>query len=512
MHLLLAVVLTIHVDAAADRHPIDPRIYGLNFATAAQLADLNVPLNRSGGNATTRYNWQQHATNHASDWYFESLEEEPIETFVADAKGAGAEPMITIPIIGWVARLGPNRKRLSSFSIAKYGAQQDSDWRWFPDAGNGVRANGSEITGNDPNDADMPVTPAFMTPWVAQLAASGVRYYLLDNEHGLWQWTHRDVHPVGAHSDELLARMIESSDMIRDADSQAIVIGPEEWGWTGYLLSAYDQQWADEHQNWWSTPDRLAHDGMDYLPWLLTKFREHEEETGRRVVDVFTVHFYPQGGEFSSDVSRTMQLRRNRSTRALWDPNYTDESWIDDQVQLIPRLKSWVAGYGLEIGITEYNWGAEEHMNGATAQADILGIFGREGLDLAARWTTPATGTPVYDAIRLYRNYDGAKSSFGDVSVRATVPNPDEVAAFAAVRSSDRALTIMLINKQLDSSAAITLDIANFTASSTERWELTSAGIHRAADVSGTSLTLPAQSVTLLVVHAPGAKKRRAVR
>jgi hypothetical protein len=31
---------------------------------------------------------------------------------------------------------------------------------------------------------------------------------------------------------------------------------------------------------------------------------------GRRLLDVFTLHFYPQGGEFSEDVSSAMQLRR----------------------------------------------------------------------------------------------------------------------------------------------------------------------------------------------------------
>ena len=31
-------------------------------------------------------------------------------------------------------------------------------------------------------------------------------------------------------------------------------------------------------------------------------------------------------------------------------------------------------------------------MNGALAQADIFGIFGREGLDLATRWKTPSYG------------------------------------------------------------------------------------------------------------------------
>src|SRR5207244_10546394 len=82
-------------------------------------------------------------------------------------------------------------------------------------------------------------------------------------------------------------------------------------------------------------------------------------------------HYYPQGGEFSDDVSTAMQLRRNRSTRSLWDPNYVDETWINDVVQLIPRLKSWVSTYypGTLTGVTEYNWGAEWHINGATTQA-----------------------------------------------------------------------------------------------------------------------------------------------
>src|SRR5256885_14148051 len=133
-----------------------------------------------------------------------------------------------------------------------------------------------------------------------------------------------------------------------------------------------------------------------------------------------------------------MQLRRNRSTRSLWDPNYVDESWINDKVQLIPRLRNWANTYyfaNTPIAITEYNWGAESHINGATAQADILGIFGREGLDLAARWTTPDPSTPTYKAIKIYRNYDGAKSTFGETSVLTTVANPDNLSAFSAIRS-----------------------------------------------------------------------------
>src|SRR5438105_1119213 len=43
--------VTIAVNAALDQHAINPLIYGTAFATTAQLADLNSPYNRSGGNA-----------------------------------------------------------------------------------------------------------------------------------------------------------------------------------------------------------------------------------------------------------------------------------------------------------------------------------------------------------------------------------------------------------------------------------------------------------------------------
>jgi hypothetical protein len=244
------------------------------------------------------------------------------------------------------------------------------------------------------------------------------------------------------------------------------------------------------------------------LPWLLDQLRQNNTTTGKRLLDIFTVHYYPQGGEFSDDVSSAMQLRRNRSTRSLWDPGYVDETWINDRVQLIRRLKNWVNTFypGTQTGITEYNWGAENHINGATAQADILGIFGREGLDLAARWTTPASSTPTYKAMKMYRNYDGNKSTFGDTSVAATMSNPDTVAAFAAQRSADAVLTVMVISKYLSGNTPATINLANFTSNGVAQvWQLTAANtINRLADIgsSGNSfvVTLPPQSIALLVV------------
>ncbi|APV50533.1 hypothetical protein BWI17_13030 [Betaproteobacteria bacterium GR16-43] len=516
---------TITVNALSNRHAIDARVYGLAFASTAQLLELNVPLNRHGGNGTTRYNWQVNASNHAFDWYFQSLDDGSAtpaaswDDFVQSSKSGGAQAAITVPMIGWVAKLGANRQRLSSFSIAKYGAQQANDWQWFPDAGNGVRTNGQLITGNDPTDANVLVDSTFQQQGVQHLvtrwgaaASGGVRYYILDNEHSIWQGTHRDVHPAGATMDEIRGKMIDHATKIKAVDPDAIVFGPEEWGWSGYLYSGADQQ-AGAANGWSNFPDRNAHGGADYLPWLLGQMRANELATGKRLLDVFTVHYYPQGGEYGNDTSQAMQLRRNRSTRSLWDPNYTDETWINDKVRLIPRLKQWAAANypGTPVGITEWNWGAEGHINGATALADVFGIFGREGLDVGAYWTTPGTGTPAYNAIKMYRNYDGAKSTFGDTSVSASGPNPDNVAVFAAQRSSDRALTVMVINKYLTANTPVRVDLQGFAAGGAARvWQLGAGNtIARLADASVTSaridVTVPPQSITLLVIPAAAA-------
>ena len=517
--------VTVQVDVNANRKPINPLIYGVAHASSAVLSDLNSPLNRNGGNNTSRYNWQLNADNRANDWYYESIGDsssvagERGDTFIANSKAAGAQAMLTIPLLDWVARLGANRSKLASFSIAKYGAQTGNDWQWFPDAGNGIlQSTGQFVVGNNPADANVASSAVFQQGWVQHLinrwgsaSNGGLRYYILDNEHSIWHSTHRDVQPTGATMDLVRDKMIAYAGSIKSVDPSAVVVGPEEWGWSGYFYSGYDQQWGSKN-GWNNLPDRGNHGGADYVPWLLDQLHQQEVNTGQRLLDVFTLHYYPQGGEFSDNVTSSMQLRRNRSTRSLWDPNYVDETWINDRVKLIPRMKSWVNTYypNTITGITEYNWGAEGHINGATTQADIWGIFGREGLDMAARWTTPASSTPTYKAMKMYRNYDGSKSTFGDVSVQASAPAPDNLSAFAAERSSDGAVTVMMINKVLSGSTPATITLSNFSAQGVAQvWQLSSANvINHLPDISFTgssfSTSVPPQSVTLFVVPPSG--------
>ena len=518
--------VTIQLDALANRHAISPLIYGVAFASSSQLLDLNAPLHRSGGNGTTTYNWQNNAWNHAADWYFESIAESSSaaggdgDDFITTSKNGGAQAMLTIPMIGWVAKLGPGRTILASYNTNKYGPQSATD-PWFPAAGNGVSlAAGLNITTNDPTDANLPADTNFQAGWVRHLTNTwhsatngGLVYYIMDNEWSLWQSTHRDIHPVGPTMDEVFTDYCNYATMVKGIDPNALVAGPEEWSWPGYFYSGYDQQWsgANNDYNPADYPDRKAHGGQDFGPWFLSQVMQRSQTAGQRLLDIFTLHCYPQENNVGSDaVDSTTALLRNQSTRQFWDTNYVDPSWINSVIALIPRMRSWVAtNYpGTKIGITEYNWGAEPSINGATAQADIDGIFGREGLDLATRWTTPDPSTPTYKAMKMYRNYDGNKSTFGDTSILTVVPNPDNLSAFGAVRTGDGALTLMVINKNLTNATPITANLTNFNATGTAQcWQLTSTNaITQLANITLTNKVLsdmvPAQSITLYVLPA----------
>jgi hypothetical protein len=513
--------VVINVDALANRHAIDPRIYGVAFASTAELVDLGATVNRWGGNAMSRYNWEFSTANRAKDYFFENIPDtvssgdgsngKSADDFIGATRAAGAEPVMTIPMMGLLPK---DRSIRCGYLISKYGAQDDADFEWRPDCGNGKSGGARLLHVNDPADTAATYPASHQADWVQHLvdtwgsaANGGVHYYSLDNEPSLWSFDHWDIHPNGSTYAEVWAKMAEYGAAIKAVDPAARITGVEEWGWSGYFYSGLDLENGD-------AADRDAHGGTGYTEWLLQQAHAYEVAHGVRIVDIAALHFYPQSGEFSTDTSTAMQLLRNRSTRSLWDPNYVDESWIGGtenggaRVRLVPRLKEWVANNypGTQVAITEYNWGAEGHINGGTAQADILGILGREGADLATRWVTPDAQSPAYKAFKMYRNYDGNHAAFGDVSVSASGPNPDSVATFAAVRSSDSALTIMVIAKTLTDTTPVTINLANFPASgAAQRWQLdgTNTIAHLAnVALSGSSLalTVPAQSITLLVI------------
>ncbi|MDR3577630.1 MAG: glycoside hydrolase family 44 protein [Anaerolineaceae bacterium] len=507
--------ITLAIDVSSGQHAISPYIYGMSFADAKLAADLRLPVNRWGGNAVTRYSWQNDTSNHASDWYFENIPNDNAhpenlpngsssDQFVAQNLSTGTQTLLTVPLIGWTPK---SRAQTCGFSVKKYGPQQLVD-PWSTDCGNGIKTDGvTKITGNDPTDTSSAITPAFVQAWMGHLAGlygnaahGGVRFYDLDNEPMLWNSTHRDVHPNPTTYDELRNDTYAYAAAIKASDPAALTFGPVLWGWSAYFDSAA------------GASDRAAHNGQPFLDWYLDQMHAYQTNNGVRILDYLDIHFYPQGdGIFSSDAGNSAtQALRLRSTRALWDPTYIDESWINDTVRLIPRMHDWVDVHypGTKLSLSEYSWGALNSMNGALAQAEVLGIFGREGLDLASLWGPPAFTDPGAYAFRMYRNYDGSGAMFGDTSFQANSSDPGRLSIFGARRSSDGALTLMIINKTSgDLSAPITF--SNFTTNTAAHlFRYSASNLNAIQDLGSqtTSLsgipaaTYPANSISLLVI------------
>jgi Glycoside hydrolase family 44 len=548
--------ITLAIDVATDRRTISQHIYGIHDIEDEDFMEsVALPVRRWGGKDTTRYNWKNNMYGNP-DWYFENEEHTTSVTdFIDQNQAADVASIVTIPMIGYVAKdpgeTGKPATYPCSFDTRIYPyIPQPYPYNRQPatDPADPTRAHCSSgilayedgdqrkpiyFVGNNPLDTSMVITPAWATEFINYLkdefgAADdgGVRFYSLDNEPDRWFDTHRDVAPVALTFAHLRDRSYQYAAAIKAADPNALTLGPVLHGWTYYWHSPSDGQAS----LWATRPDRQQYGDMPLVAWYLQQMAAYEQANGVRLLDYLDLHYYvaAEGVSQAAAGDAATQARRLRSTRSLWDATYEDESWISSapvtdgnqivpdykRVRLIPRMREWRDRYypGTKLAITEYNWGALDHINGALAQADVLGIFGREGLDLALLVDSPSPlggqftpDGPGAFAFRIYRNYDGEGNQFGNISVRATSSDPDQLAIYAAQRHGDQALTAVVINKT-DQALTANLAIANFTlADQVQVYRYSAANadaIQQQADlaVTGNSLTttFPAYSITLL--------------
>jgi hypothetical protein len=480
-------------------------------------------------------------------------------------------------VLGWVSKDSTS----CSFPVATYPNQEKVDTN--RGCGNGIYAdgvngctstNGCEIGGDDPtvtSIAEPPPTPPAASAvnstwtqgtwaggWITSLvnkfgpgnpsdgASKGVAVYDLDNEPSWWDSNDFDVHPVPFTYDEVTNGGIGTALAIKTADPTAQVSGPVVDFWWDYFYSKKDVEsgWSSGapcYQPWSNPVDRKAHGGTPFIEYYLQQFAAAETTYGTRLLDYVDLHTYyaatynGNSVAFATAGDTGVQQARLNSTRAFWDPTYTDPNIIQPNYvtdanytssctvppqspQLIPMMQSWVADSypGTKLAIDEYNWGGMESINGALAEADILGIFGAYGLDLGTMWPTsdPSGQIPGMMAFAMYRNYDGNKSTFGDTALATTSANQGQLAVYGALRSSDKAVTIMVINKTYGDLTE-TFNLANVSSTGTAQAYLYSnanlAAIAGPASIAVTppasgsttstlSTTFPTQSITLLVV------------
>ena len=170
-------------------------------------------------------------------------------------------------------------------------------------------------------------------------------------------------------------------------------------------------------------------------------------------------------------------------------------------------MKEWVArNYrGTKLALTEYNLSVDgDAVTNGLIQADVLGIFAREGLDLATRWGMPFDGDRIDDAFRLYRDYDGHGAKFGDVWIRSRSADQSRLAVYGARRTADGDYTLIVINKTAQPLTS-RLDLSGIPAAGaapTYRW--TGAAIRRLGDTAvpaeGFSATYPPRSATVYAI------------
>lgn len=111
----------------------------------------------------------------------------------------------------------------------------------------------------------------------------------------------------------------------------------------------------------------------------------------------------------------------------------------------------------------------------ALADADTLGVFGREGLSFASRWAGPSSGTAEYQAWKMFTNYDGSHRRFGSLSISdQSNLSSALLTSYAALDSAGTTMTIMVINKDDSNSAHVTFNLNGFNASSYTAYTLAS--------------------------------------
>ncbi|MEG4322933.1 MULTISPECIES: glycoside hydrolase family 44 protein [unclassified Microcoleus] len=511
--------LSLSVDVTADRHSISPDIYGLNDYTLdpALAKELRIPVERWGANHTSRYNWLVDSSNAGDDFFFvgggdnkKPIPGDSIDKIVKTNRNNGSKSIVTIPTIGYVNKFSTWN---CGFRVSKYGAQEKTNPYIFPEGdkcGNGKRPDGTVITNNNRLDVSIISNPDFQKSWVQHLvkthgtaAKGGVQIYQMDNEPSGWGNTHRDVHPEPTSYDELRDRTFQYASMVKATDPTAKVLGPSDFGWPVYVDSGVKG-------------DREKHGGVWFARWYLQQMRAYEQQKGVRILDYFDEHYYPVVDDLClancpvGDAKT--QAARLRSTRSLWDSTYTDESWIgkyNPPLTIIPRFREWVKqDYpGTKVAITEYNWGGMESMNGALTQADILGIFGREQLDLATLWGPPKSSEPGAYAFRTYMNYDGKGGRYGDTWVRSHSTDQGQLSIYGSQRTQDGALTLVIINKT-SKNLTSSLSLKGFNPAATAQVytysEANLRAIVRQSDLSvssaGFKATYPANSITLVAM------------
>ncbi len=541
------------VDSTGGTRPISPYIYGMNFFSGSSLTNP-VTLDRLGGNRWTGYNWETNASNAGADWYHHSdnylvggASNTPPGQAVRPALQAAAANdralVVTVPMAGYVSAD-------ANGTVDETQTAPSARWREVAAKKSSIYP-GAELS-LAPNKTDGYVFTDEFVHWVESTRQGDQTvFYSLDNEPGLWGeplplgWqsgdppggtvvqpsdggrTHPLIHPYAPTFAEMKAKTIAHASAIKDVNPDAVVFGGVAYGWNEFttLQDAPDRQHLPAHPG----GDRTGE--LHYFEWLLSEVAKEEAAQGRTLMDVLDLHWYPeaQGGGTritGNNNSAAVVAARVQAPRSLWDPTYVETSWISQwstwvgspgnpgPVTLLPRVQRDIDDFkpGTKIALTEYNYGGTNHISGAIAQADALGIFGQEGVFAATFWSLHGDSQSqfVSGAFKMYLDYDGEGGHFGDTFVEAATDSIAKSAVYASIdEGHPDCMVLVAINRTATPQTTSLMVTHDRRFDLAEVYQLTSASPTplRATDISidlvnAFQYTMPAYSVSTLVLRA----------
>jgi fibronectin type 3 domain-containing protein len=510
--------VTITVDPTKTKS-ISPWIYGLNFYTGVSGAPAHLTLDRAGGNRWTAYNWETNASNAGSDYLYENdafltssaTPAEAVRSFVAGDQSLDMASVMTVQMQGLVSgdESGPvsttNPPDLTRFkqAIAKKSTITPAAFTETPST----------------TDANVYMDEFLWSmdqkiPGIFAANASLPTFVSLDNEPELWNSTHLEVQgPNPISSDNYIAKTITLTKALKDQFPDMMIFGPVHYGFEGIY------NWQGELA---ATPD-----GTNWFPdKYLAAIKTASDAYGKPLVDVYDFHWYSEATDGTTRVTNLTGSSLTdaqvqaivQSPRSLWDPSFTENSWITNDVlgepiKLLPRLQAKINSEfpGTRVSITEYENGGDNHIAGTIAQADNLGVFGSQGVFAATLW--PLGNCPyILAGFRAFRGFDGATASFGDTSLQATSSKVQNVIVYACSDSTKpgRIVFVAINRSTLPQVTAINGAALSGTASVYQMTVSSAAGqnpIHpvlaQQTPASGSSLTitLPALSVSTIDVE-----------
>ncbi len=467
---LSASVSKITVTPSEQLGKISPYIYGVN--NGADLNSVSAKSIRLGGNRMSAYNWENNMSNAGSDYYhtsdmylitdipdeFKRVPGGPALALSSEAQTHNISyTLLTLQMLGYVTSSKRGRVTAENAATSDYWVEvrnrKDSELSLEPDKNDGAVYTDEYLN--------------YLSDKIGKSdSATGIKAFALDNEPALWKHTHSLVQHGDLSCWELIVKSAELASVVKEADPGAEVFGPSLFGYSAFDSFAGAPDWqklkADNGYRW-------------FIDYYLDEMKKAGNSSGKRLLDVLDIHYYTEAkgecGERSCshyDNDGCIKARLD-SVRSLYDENYRENSWITDTgaefFPLLPNIQQSIDNYypGTKLAFTEYNFGGGDHISGAVAEADMLGIFAEYGVYFAAIWSFENNQYQL-SAINMFTNYDGNGSGFGDTLVKSEYENGDISVYSSTDSENDGTVKIIVTNRSLYDEMPVEISISSDNA------------------------------------------------